>query len=560
MIYRSPYPDLAIPNLPFSTFALQQANRLPGKPALIDAMTGRSVTFCELRGSVERATAGLSEHGVQQHDVVALFAPNSIEYVIAFHAIATLGATVSTISPLFKEQELERQLEEHNARFIITVPDLIGLVSTATRNRPLRDVFVIGESTRHTSFAVLLASGQKLPSVEIDPGNDIVALLSSSGTTGMPKGVMLTHRALVSMGLQAGAPHEMCEDDVIPGTLPLFHAYAVMITLSAALSVGATSVILPRFDFEQFLRLIQDYRISRVYAVPPILIGLAKQPVVENYDLGSLRAIISAAAPLGADIERAVRDRVGCVVKQLHGLTECVPVFVSPDGIPTSKQGSVGVVAPNTEVRIIDAETGEDCVPGQPGEVLVRGLQMMTGYLENPSATAASIDREGWLHTGDLAHVDEDGYFYIVDRLKELIKYKGYQVAPAELEAVLLTHPAVADAAVVRFPDEDSGEVPKAFVVARTPVDAEELMDWVAERVAPYKKVRRVEFIDQIPRSPSGKILRRMLTERDRDTGVSTAFLTNGVRRDEPGAIARRELSDAVRAQAWSPDATGTGG
>ncbi len=511
MIYHSPYPELEIPNIPFSTFALRHAGRLADKPALIDATTGRSVTFGELRSSVERVAAGLSERGVQQHDVVALFAPNSIEYIIAFHAITVLGATVSTINPLFKEAELERQLTEHNAKFIITVSDLTGLVSAATRNRSLREIFVIGESGRYTSFAVLLASRQKIPFVSIDPRNDIAALLSSSGTTGMPKGVILTHRALISMGLQAGAPHELREDDIIPGNLPLFHAYAVTITLSTALSVGATSVILPRFDFERFLRLIQDYRISRVYAVPPILIALAKQPVVDNYDLSSLNVIVSAAAPLGADIERAVTDRIGCVVKQLHGMTECVPVFISPDDIPSCKQGSVGVVAPDTAVRIVDPETGEDCAPGRRGEVLVRGPQMMTGYLKNPSATSESIDGDGWLHTGDLAYVDEDGYFYIVDRLKELIKYKGYQVAPAEIEAVLLSHPAVADVAVVRFPDPESGEVPKAFVVAKAPIEADELMNWVAERVAPYKKVRCIAFIDAIPKSASGKILRREL-------------------------------------------------
>ena len=208
--------------------------------------------------------------------------------------------------------------------------------------------------------------------------------------------------------------------------------------------------------------------------------------------------------------------RIGCRVKQGYGMTEIVPTHFLPDQAPSSKQGSVGVCVANTESRVIDQETGLDLGPGQPGELWHRGPQAMKGYLDQPEATAATKDADGWIHSGDLGYVDEDGYFYIIDRLKELIKYKGHQVAPAELEALLLTHPAVADVAVVRYSDEDAGEIPKAFVVAREPIDADELMAWVAERVAPYKKIRMVEFIDVIPKSPSGKILRRELIARDR--------------------------------------------
>jgi len=516
MIYHSPYPDLEIPQLPLTQVAMRHAERLAEKPALIDATTGRTMTYGELERSIERAAAGFHECGVRQHNVVAILAQNSIEYVISFHAIVSLGAIVSTISPQSLENDIERQLNHHRARFLVVADSLCDLAEQASRNLPVQEVFVIGEHSRLTTLDSLLSCQSPVPTVRIAPGEDIAVLLCSSGTTGLPKGVMLTHRAVISMGLMMTGPDGIKEDDVLPGQLPLFHAFGVMVTMSAGLATGATSVLLTQPDFGQFLRLVHDYRATRAYAAPPTLVQLAKNPLVDDFDLSSMRVILSGAAPLGADVEQIVRQRVGSVVKQGYGMTECVPILHAPDDIPLEKQGSVGFPVPNTEVRIVDPDTGLDCRAHQPGEIWARGPQSMSGYLDDPAATAATRDADGWIHTGDIGYVDEDGYFYIVDRLKELIKYKGYQVAPAELEAILLTHPAVADAAVVRYPDDDAGEIPKAFVVARAPVEADELMAWVAERVAPYKKVRMVEFIDVIPKSPSGKILRRELIARDR--------------------------------------------
>lgn len=515
MIFRSPYPDLDLPNTPITPLVLRHADRLATKPALIDALSGREVTYSELRHLIDRVAAGLHDHGVRQGDVVAIYAPNSIEYIVAFHAIATLGATVSTVNPLYLTEELSHQLSHHNASFLIVSDELLERAEVAAQNAPLRTIFVIGDAGRHVPFASLLASTSTIPEVHIDPQNDVAALLCSSGTTGLPKGVMLTHSSLVAMALIPPAAGKMSESDVVPAQLPLFHAFGVLSTMTACLATGVTNVILPRFDFAQFLQLIQDYRATRAFAVPPILVQLAKNPIVDNYDLSSLQFITSGAAPLGADVERQVRDRIGCQICQGYGMTEIAPSHIGPDDIPADKQGSIGVCMPNHEAMIVDLETRLPQEPGQTGELWVRGPLAMKGYLNDPGATAATKDADGWIHTGDIGYADEDGYFYVVDRVKELIKYKAYQVAPAELEAVLLAHPAVADVAVVRSPDEEAGEVPKAFVVLKSPATEAELMDFVAERVAPYKKVRRVEFIDAIPKSATGKLLRRVLVERE---------------------------------------------
>jgi acyl-CoA synthetase (AMP-forming)/AMP-acid ligase II len=299
--------------------------------------------------------------------------------------------------------------------------------------------------------------------------------------------------------------------------LPFFHIYGLGVIMNYALSRGATLVVHQRFDLEQFLRSIQEHRVTFAHLVPPILVALAKHPMVSQFDLSSLEGIMSGAAPLGGDLAKAVEARLDCVVGQGYGLTETSPVTHTA---PNQRKGqcpydAIGPSLPNTEIQIVDPETGKPLGPGETGEVWIRGPQVMVGYFGQPGATAATIDENGWLHTGDIGMVDEDGLCRIVDRVKELIKYKGFQVAPAELEAVLLKHPSIKDAAVVRSPDEEAGEVPKAFVVSDGSLSEEDVLTFVAEHVSPHKKVRRVEFVDAIPKSPSGKILRRILVERE---------------------------------------------
>jgi acyl-CoA synthetase (AMP-forming)/AMP-acid ligase II len=307
---------------------------------------------------------------------------------------------------------------------------------------------------------------------------------------------------------------------VIVGILPFFHIYGMIVVMSMALRVGATVVTMPRFDLEQFLKILQDYKVTYAPLAPPIVLGLAKHPLVAQYDLRSLRLIISGAAPLSGDVEKAVHERLGCYVTQGYGMTEASPVLhIRPVPEGMERPGSIGVLVANTDAQIVDVASSQPLGVRQEGEIWARGPQVMIGYLHNEAATRATIDVEGWLHTGDIGYVDEDGYFYVVDRLKELIKYKGYQVAPAELEATLISHPAVADAAVIGVRDEEAGEAPKAFVVKRGEVSADDLLAWVAERVAPYKRIRHLEFVDAVPKSASGKILRRVLIEQERAKG-----------------------------------------
>ncbi|HKG79358.1 MAG TPA: AMP-binding protein, partial [Pyrinomonadaceae bacterium] len=353
--------------------------------------------------------------------------------------------------------------------------------------------------------------------VEIDPLEDLVALPFSSGTTGLPKGVMLTHHNLVANICQMEGLCYFYETDTLICVLPLFHIYGLVVVLNMGLYTGATIVMMPRFELESFLKAVQDYDVSLAHIVPPIVLALSKNPIVDNYKLPKLKTLFSGAAPLGEELTRACMDRLGCNIRQGYGMTETSPVTHSSPAPPrASKFGSVGVAAPNTECKIIDLDSGVPLGPGQKGEVCVRGPQIMKGYLNRPDATAHTIDNEAWLHTGDIGYADEDGHFFIVDRAKELIKYKGFQVPPAELEAVLLTHPCVADAAVIPCADDEAGEVPKGIIVLRQPAEPEAILEFVAERVAPHKRIRYLEFVEKIPKSPSGKILRRVLVDMEK--------------------------------------------
>jgi len=526
MLVRSPYPDVDIPNVPLAPYVMEQFADYGDHPALIDGSSGRVWSYAELADAIRAVAASMHARGLRKGDVVGIFSPNLPEYAVAFHAVALLGGVLTTANPLYTVSELTTQLRDAHARYLFSGAAFLDVALEAAAAAGVEETFVFGEGAEATPFATLLAADSEPPEVVIDPARDLLVLPYSSGTTGLPKGVMLTHRNLVANMQQCRGLQQtklIGQDDTILGVLPFFHIYGMLVIMNLGLKVGATIVTMPRFDLAEFLRLIQEYRVTRVNLVPPVLVALAKHPLVDEYDLSSLTSVFSGAAPLGVPLAEEIMARLDCDVIQGYGLTEASPVtHASPDFSP--RRGSIGFGLPNTESLIVDTASGQPVSgPFDQGELWVRGPQVMQGYFNNPEATAATVDADGWLRTGDLAYVDEDGWFYVVDRVKELIKYNAYQVAPAELEALLLSHPDIADVAVIPYPDESAGEIPKACIVCKADAapDGDAIIAWLAERVAPQKRVRRVEFIDQIPKSASGKILRRVLIERERELAAT---------------------------------------
>jgi acyl-CoA synthetase (AMP-forming)/AMP-acid ligase II len=512
MIHRSLLPDVEIPDLPLTSYVLAKATDLPDKPALIDGGSGQALTYAGLDSAVRSLAGGLVASGFGKGDVLALMAPNVPEYAVVFHGAAMAGGVVTTINPTYTENELHDQLRDSGARILVTIPPLAEVAARGCAGTRVAEIYVLGEAQGAKPLAGLFGA-PLAEHVPVGP-DDVVAMPYSSGTTGLCKGVMLTQRNMVANIAQMLAAAQIRSDESLVAVLPFFHIYGMQVLMNCSLRTGATVVTLPRFELEQFLRVHQDYRITRSFVAPPIVLALAKHPMVDSFDLSALTQVFSAAAPLKADLADECSKRLGCEVVQGYGMTELSPAsHITPPG--WSRPGSVGVTIPNTQTRIVDPVTGADVGPGEEGEIWVSGPQVMKGYLNNPRATAAMIDSDGWLRTGDLGHIDADGHLYVVDRLKELIKYKGFQVPPAELEAVLLRHPDITDAAVVGLPDEEAGEIPAGYVTLRPGASCspEEIRQFVAGQVAGYKQLRRLEVIDAIPKSASGKILRRVLRD-----------------------------------------------
>ncbi|TQM15629.1 4-coumarate--CoA ligase family protein [Pseudonocardia kunmingensis] len=519
MPVRSPYADVEIPDVPLFDFLFTDFGERAGAPAFVDGPSGAAITFAELEGMVLKIAAALSERGIGAGDVVALFAPNTPSYAAVFHGILRANAIVTSVNSLYTPGELAHQLGDSGAKLVFTVSPFLDRVTAALAEvgLPADAVVVLDAAEGRTSLRDLLATTAEPPAQTVTAG-DTAVLPYSSGTTGRAKGVILTHRNLVANLCQIAEMGDVSSETKILAVLPFFHIYGMTVMMNQGLHRRATVVTMPKFDLPEFLRVISEHRVSRVYIAPPVAVALAKHPIVDQYDLSCIDVVFSGAAPLDAELGQAVAKRLNCTVLQGYGMTELSPVsHCMPDDRPDMDLNTCGFAIPNVESKLVDPETGQEVGPGERGELWVRGPNVMSGYLNNPEATAITLDDEGYLHTGDVATVTEDGVFTIVDRVKELIKYKGYQVPPAELEALLLTHDEIADAAVIGVRDADGEEVPKAFVVrqAGANLGAAEVMAFVAERIAPHKKVRVVEFIDEIPKSASGKILRKDLRARE---------------------------------------------
>jgi acyl-CoA synthetase (AMP-forming)/AMP-acid ligase II len=506
MIYTSPYPPIALRGESITERVLRGLAGNPDRVAMIDGPSGREVTAGALEAGIRRLAGGLRARGLGKGDVVAILAPNLPEYAVVFHGVAFAGATITTINPTYTGPEVAHQLKDSGARLLVTIP---AFLETALAAADGIEVAVIGEAEGATPLAALM--GEPLAAqVPVDDGVDVAVLPYSSGTTGLPKGVRLTHRNLVANVEQCQVCFQVQTGDRVVAFLPFFHIYGQTVLMNVYLATSGTVITLPRFDLEQFLRLCVQHATPTMFIAPPVAVALAKHPLVDKFDLSPVKRLVSGAAPLSAEVAEAVTRRTGVQARQGYGMTEMSPVSHSvPFGI--SVPGAIGVAVASTEFRVVDPATGQDVAAGAEGELWVRGPQVMPGYHNRPEATAATLTSDGWLKTGDLAQVDAAGHVFIRDRLKELIKVKGFQVAPAEVEAALLTSPMVKDAAVRGVPDEEAGEVPVAFVVPAEGAEEGAIRAHLAGQLAHYKLPKRISFIEAVPKSASGKILRRML-------------------------------------------------
>jgi len=530
-IITSPFPDIAPPpykNL--SDFISADWNLFGSKLATTDGVTGESRTFSDLQSHTGAVAANLVAMGISKGDVLAIFSPNHVDFIVAAVAVARVGATLTMVNPLYTEYELASQMKGSRAKgvivhrnFIEKATKALQMVGDETGRQP-DHLIVLGGTGPEGSVSLDSMKKSDRPILTTVPGvvgDDLCALPYSSGTTGLPKGTMLTHDNIVVNMLQIElSESKFWKPDVpIISPLPMFHIYAYTVLMLQTAMKGIPLVTMSQFDLEKFCSLVEKYKCERAYLVPPICLGLSKHPVIDNYDMSSLEMIMCAAAPLGGDIEAACSKRIGCTVKQGWGMSELSPLgTIVPDDQLKSGSGSIGPLCSNTEAKIVDVETRKPVATGETGEFLIRGPQVMKGYLDAPDKTAECME-DGWFATGDIARADEDGYLYIVDRLKELIKFKGFQVAPAELEDVLSSHDCVADAVVIPVEDESAGQLPRAYVVIRdgASISATVLSDWVATRVAPHKRLRGgIVFTTEIPKTASGKILRRQVLEMDR--------------------------------------------
>jgi acyl-CoA synthetase (AMP-forming)/AMP-acid ligase II len=521
MILHSEYDEVPVVDLPIHEAVLGRSAEAHGtRTALVDGHDGTSLTYAQLDAFTRRIAAALTDAGLRQGDVLALHSPNTLAFPAVFYGATRAGAAVSTVHPLATAKELARQLRDSGARWIVTVSPLLETARQAAEwTGGVEEIFVCDHAEGHRSVQDMRQSTAPEPEITIDPGRDLAALPYSSGTTSIPKGVMLTHRNIATNLAQLHPVMPSAPGDKLLAVLPFFHIYGLTALMNSPLRNGATVVVQRRFEIAQFLSAIETHRVNALYVAPPIVLALAKHPDVDKYDLSSLEFVLSAAAPLDAELAAACGRRLGLPpVTQAYGMTELSPgTHVVPRHTTSAPPGTVGKLLPSTQMRVVSLDDPDsDVAAGERGELLFRGPQVMKGYLGRTGETDAMIDGDGWLRTGDIGRVDEDGWLYVVDRVKELIKYKGYQVAPAELEAVLLTHPAVADAAVIGVTDGEGQEVPKAFVVRQSNEEgagltAEEVLAYVAGQVAPYKKIRELEFTASVPRAASGKILRREL-------------------------------------------------
>lgn len=514
-IFESPLPPLDIPEMSVTEWVFEGLALRKDRHVFTEVNSGRQITGEGAMRQIRALAGGLAALGLKKGEVVAVMAPNSIDYFVLFHAVTFAGGTLTMINPSYTAAELAYQLRQTSARLLFADGPLTAMAQEATKGTKVRQVVVMGAAAPGALTICEIAGPPLRQQVPVDLYEDIAAIPFSSGTTGLPKGVMLTHRDIVANAAQWCHVRDIGPGDVAPSFLPFFHIFGLVLCQMVYPGSGAHLHLMQRFDLETYLQVAQDSGAQRLWVVPPIAIALAKDPIVERFDLSALKEIGSGAAPLSTEIGDAIRARLGCAFYQGYGMTELSGVSHS-HASGASKPDTLGTPVANTACRIVDPDTLEDLGPDEPGELWIKGPSVMKGYLNDPDATAETMTEGGWLRTGDIGTIDADGHLRVVDRLKEMIKVKGFPVAPAEVEAALIAHPAILEAAVFGIADHEKGEVPMALIVAAdgTVLDLAAIQEYLGARLARYKIVQALEVVDAIPKAASGKILRRVLRER----------------------------------------------
>jgi acyl-CoA synthetase (AMP-forming)/AMP-acid ligase II len=517
-LIESKYKNLEIKDCSVTEYLFEGLSKNPDHISVIDGMTGDTFTAGQVMENIKRFAGGLVARNLGKGHTVALMAPNVPEYYTVFHGVAWAGGTITTMNPTYTASEVNHQLNDANVQLLIVHANFVDVAREAVKGTGVEQIATIGKVEGLPNLEDMFGDPLE-QQVPVDLDDHVIVLPYSSGTTGLPKGVMLTHRNIVANLCQVNALAELDKSEegtnVTPAFVPFFHIYGMLYFVNHYPASLCTVITLPRFDLEQFLQLAQDHRAVNLWVVPPVALALAKHPIVDNYDLSSVKVMFSGAAPLRSELSEAVEKRLDCTIVQGYGMTELSPVcHLVPSTAP--KTGSVGLTVAGTTCRIVNIETGEDMDLGEEGEIWVKGPQVMKGYLNNPEATRQMIDEDGWLKTGDVGYFDKEEYLFIVDRVKELIKFKGFQVAPAELEATLTAHPQIIDAAVIGIPDDEAGELPIAYIKAEEGADLslEGIQDYMRQHLASYKAVQAIKLVDEIPKSASGKILRRVLRDK----------------------------------------------
>ncbi len=530
---------LVYPEIPLFQILRDTAIRAPRKTATI--FFNNPMTYQELDRQSDRMAVALKALGVEHGDRVALFLPNSPQFVISHFGILKAGAVTVPFNPTYKEREVQWQLQDCGARVMIALDMVYEPVHNVRRETSLEHVILTSMvdylPTLYGMFArtrgiepkrfpdthrfqkVLGKARGDLPEVEIDPKEDLALLLYTGGTTGTPKGVMLTHFNQVANAVQAGAFSYMEGEAVVLAVLPFFHTYGMTTCMNTPVYLGATVVLLPKFGKDEVLEAIERHRPTHFPGVPTMYVALLSHPDLKKYSLKSIKYCVSGAAPLPQDVARRWQEVTGAMIVEGYGLTETSPVtHANPmDDWSKVRFGSIGIPMPDTEARIMDIETGTKVLPiGEIGELVIRGPQVMKGYWNREQETRQVL-RDGWFYTGDIAKVDEDGYFQIVDRKKDMIIVGGLNVYPRDIEEVLFDHEAVELAAAIGVPDEFHGEAPKAFVVLRKEyrgrLAEEDLLAYCREKLAKHKVPKYLEIRDELPTTLIGKVLRRELRD-----------------------------------------------